>query len=71
MTAADVAAAAKRLAERSCREQGIPLAVADPDVLRRVANILTINGNGKGAPKGAPTDVSTFAATSPQGGRRG
>lgn len=47
--------AAERLVERTCREQGLPVTVSDPAVLRKIAALL----NDKGGPKAADaTDLS-------------
>ncbi len=68
MTHAEIEAAAARLVERTCREQGLQMVVTDPGVLRRVATILSPR-NGEGAPKGARTTCSPLtAATPPQRG---
>ena len=40
MTPAALADAARRIAERSCREQGLDVAVTDPAVLGRLARII-------------------------------
>ena len=67
MTPAEVQAAAARLVERTCREQGLLEEIIDTAVLRRVAGLLA--EHGKGAPKGAPTGIAS-TSTSTTGGRR-
>jgi hypothetical protein len=61
---------ARALVERTCKVQGLPERVTDGVALTRVAALVLAIKNAESAPRGAP-DRSTFAATSPQGGRRG
>lgn len=52
MTPAEISAAAARIVERTCREQGLPLTIEDPAALARVAAILVAERKAGGRRNG-------------------